>query len=84
MNEQELIAKEKLLMELEDSLIEEFITIRKGKNITQSELAESSRVIRQTVNRIENCLTSPQLGTMLKLLESLGYTLKIVPLKKRN
>lgn len=84
MNEQELIAKEKLLMELEDSLIEEFITIRKGKNITQNELAESSRVIRQTVNRIENCLTSPQLGTMLKLLEPLGYTLKIVPLKKRN
>lgn len=82
MNEQELIAKEKLIVELEDNLIEEFILLRKDKKITQKELAEQSRMIRATVNRVERCLTSPTIGTMLKLLEPLGYTLKIVPLKK--
>lgn len=82
MNEQELIAKEQLIAQLEDNLIEEFILLRKGQNITQKELAEQSRMIRATVNRVERCLTSPTIGTMLKLLEPLGYTLKIVPLKK--
>lgn len=84
MSEQELIAKEKLIAELEYSLIEEFISLRKGKNITQKELAEQSQTIRATVNRVERALTSPTIGTMLKLLEPLGYTVKIVPLQKTN
>ena len=83
MNEQELIAKEKLIVELEDRLIEEFILLRKNQHITQKELAEQSNMIRATVNRVERCLTSSTIGTMIKLLEPLGYTLKIVPLKKK-
>lgn len=84
MNEQELIAKEELIIELEDSLIEEFILLRKNQNITQKELAEKPQMIRATVNRVERALTSPTIGTMLKLLEPLGYTLKIVPLKTKT
>lgn len=80
MNEQEYIAKEKLLVELEYHLIEEFILLRKEKNITQEELAKQSKIIRATVNRVERSLTSPKLQTILRLLEPLGYTLKIVPL----
>lgn len=84
MNEQEYIAKEKLIVELEYNLIEELIFLRKEKNITQKELAEQSRIIRATVNRIEGCLTSPKIDTILRLLEPLGYTLKIVPLEKEK
>lgn len=77
------IAKEQLLMELEYQLIKEFVTIRK-KSITQQELAERSKIVRQTINRIENCLTSPQLSTMIKLLNPLGLTLKIVPIEEKE
>ena len=79
---EEFIEREKLLMDLEYNLIQEFIKIRKGQNVTQQELAESSFVIRQTITRIENCLTSPQIKTMISLLEPLGYTLKIEPIDK--
>ena len=83
MDKQKLITKEELICKLEYNLIEEFINLRKGSNITQKELAEQSNMIRATVNRVERCLTSPTIGTMIKLLEPLGYTLKIVPLKKK-
>lgn len=84
MEKEIFIEKEKLLLDLEYQLIKDFISIRKEQNITQQELAEKSQIIRQTVNRVENCLTSPQIRTMLKLLEPLGFTLKIVPIKERN
>lgn len=82
-NVDELVAKEQLLMDLEYELIKNFIRIRKG-NMTQEELAEETKVVRQTINRIEKGLTSPQLSTMLKLLIPLGFTLKIVPIKERE
>lgn len=82
MEEKDLfVEKEKLIMDLEYELIKEFITIRKNKGVTQQELSEESRVIRQTINRIENCLTSPQIKTMIKILNPLGFTLKIVPIE---
>lgn len=84
MNEQEFIKKEKLLAELEYNLVEDFINIRKSEGITQQDLAENSMVIRQTINRIENLVTSPQISTMLKLLEPMGYTLKIVKIGKEE
>lgn len=77
------VAKEELLMELEYQLIKDFVTLRKEK-MTQQELAEKSRIVRQTINRVENCLTSPQLITMIKLLNPLGFTLKIVPLEEKE
>lgn len=81
---QEYIDREKLLMDLEYKLIEQFISIRKDNHITQDELSKMSKVIRQTINRIENYITSPGVNTMIKLLEPLGYTLKIVPLNDKG
>lgn len=81
---QEYIDREKLLMDLEYRLIEQFISIRKDNHITQDELSKMSKVIRQTINRIENYITSPGVNTMIKLLEPLGYTLKIVPLNDKG
>lgn len=84
MNKEEFIAKENLLADLEYNLISDFISKRKNANLTQEELASKSNSIRATINRIENSLTSPTIGTTLKILEPLGFTLKIVPLKKKN
>lgn len=74
--------KEKILMDLEYEFICEFIKLRKDLGLTQSGLAEMSGVIREKIAKIENRLNSPQLNSLIKVLEPIGYTVKIVPLKK--
>ena len=76
------IKREKMIMDMEYSIITDFIKIRKDSKISQEELAKETNVIRTTIARIENKMNSPQLKTMLELLEPLGYTLDIVPIKK--
>jgi transcriptional regulator with XRE-family HTH domain len=78
------IEKEKMLMDLEYELICNFIKLRKNANMSQQQLADASHVIRTTIARIENGMNSPQLKTLLAILEPLGFTLKIVPLKNEN
>ena len=76
-NMKEHVEKEKLLLELEQQFIEDFVKLRKGIHITQQEMANRAGVIRETIARIENCITSPQLKTLITVLEPLGYTVKI-------
>lgn len=71
------INEEKKISELEYELITEFIKLRKDANLSQQDIANQSKVIRTTVARIENGMNSPQIKTMLQILEPLGYTLKI-------
>ena len=83
MNEIKKIAeREKKIMDLEYEIITNYIKLRKNANISQESLAKETNVIRTTIARIENNMNSPQLKTILELLEPLGYTLEIVPLKK--
>lgn len=77
------IKKEKMLMDLEYDLICNYIKLRKDANLSQQQLADASNVIRTTIARIESGMNSPQLKTLLKLLETLGYTLEIVPLNDK-
>ena len=76
------IEQEKLISQMEYELIAEFIKLRKDANLTQQDIANQSKVIRTTIARIENGMNSPQIKTMLQILEPLGYTLKIEKLKK--
>lgn len=76
------IEQEKLLSDMEYELIVEFIKLRKVANLSQQDIANQSNVIRTTVARIEKGMNSPQLKTMLQILEPLGYTLKIVKKEK--
>ena len=83
MNENKYIKYEKKVMDMEYNLITEYIKLRKGSNISQEELAKQTNVIRTTIARIERNMNSPQLKTMLELLEPLGYTLEIVPIENK-
>ncbi len=74
--------KEKILSELEYNLIVDFIKLRKGKNLSQQQMGEASETIRETIAKIENQIISPQINTLIKILEPLGYTIKIVKIKK--
>lgn len=82
MNSKEYIKREKMIMNMEYSIITNYIKLRKNAKISQEQLANETNVIRTTIARIENNMNSPQLKTMLELLEPLGYTLEIVPIKK--
>ena len=73
---------EKKIMDMQYSIITDYIKLRKDAKMSQEQLAKETKVIRTTIARIENNINSPQLKTMLELLEPLGYTLEIVPIKK--
>lgn len=73
---------EKQVSEMEYNLITEYIQLRKKAHMTQQDIADQTNIIRTTVARIENQMNSPQVKTMLQMLEPLGYTLKIVKEKK--
>lgn len=70
------------LNKLEQEFVDSFINLRKTRRLTQQKMADDAGVIRETVARIENRITSPQVNTLLKILEPLGYTVKITKIKK--
>ncbi len=80
----EYIEREKKLIDIEYNFISDFIKTRKDANLTQQQMADKANVIRTTVARIENLMTSPQLNTLIKLLEPIGYTIKIEPIDKND
>ena len=71
-------------MDLEYKFICDFIKLRKDNNLSQKALAELSGVIREKIAKIENRLNSPQLNSLIEILEPLGYTVKIVPIKRKE
>ena len=80
----ENVDKEQVLSELEYEFVKQFVKIRKKYELTQQEMSDKSGVIRETIARIENRITSPQVNTMLKILEPLGYTIKITKISKKK
>ena len=76
--------KEDKLKELEYDFVQDFIKLRKDNHLTQEAMANQSGVIRLTITRIENLITSPQVNTLIKILEPLGYTVKIEPIDKKK
>lgn len=76
--------KEKVLLDLEYEFICDFIKLRKEKGLTQKSLAELSGVIREKIAKIENHINSPQINSLIKILEPIGYTVKIVPIDKKD
>lgn len=71
-------------IELEKDLMRTIAHIREDKGLTQSQLAEMCNVKQPVIARMESSVHSPQIDSLLKILTPLGYTLQIVPLKKRQ
>ena len=80
------VEKEEILNELQYELICDFIKLRKDKHLTQQQMADNAHIIRETIAKIENRIVSPQINTLIRILEPLGYTLKIEKIKntKKN
>ena len=75
---------EKRIMELEYSLICDFIKLRSWLNLTQKEMAEEAGVVREMIAVIENRKKHPQINTLIKILEPFGYTLSITKINKNT
>lgn len=82
MMSQEEIEHEIKLKELERDVIRQVVEARKSQKLSQRVVGERAGIIRETVAKIENNLNSPQINTLIKLLEPIGYTLGVVPLVK--
>lgn len=76
--------KEKILQDLEYNLLTDFIKLRKEKGLSQQALADLSGVVREKIAKIENGLNSPQINSLIEILEPIGYTIKIVPIGGDN
>lgn len=83
-NRIEFETREKILSDLEYALITDFIKFRKGRHLTQQDMADASSTIRETIAKIENQIVSPQINTLINLLEPFGYTLGIVKIEKKK
>ncbi len=77
-----LAEKEKINFEIE--LIGKMIEAREEKGLSQRQLAEICGVRQPAIARLESMKTTPQIDTLFKILNPLGYTLSIVPLNTEN
>ena len=60
------------------------IGAREAKGLSQRQLAEICGVKQPAIARIESLKTTPQIDTLFKILNPLGYTISIVPLQLNN
>ncbi len=79
---QDEIKHDEYLKELEREVIRQVVVARKSQKLSQRVVGERAGIIRETVAKIENNLNSPQINTLIKLLEPIGFTLGVVPLIK--
>ena len=73
---------DKEILDLETDFIFDFVRVRHELGLTQKEMAEKSKVLRDKIAKIEAGLYSPNLTSLLKILGPHGYTLKIEKIKK--
>jgi DNA-binding XRE family transcriptional regulator len=79
--EKELFTPEEIAASaLKVALIGELIKARQEYGISQKKLEELSGVKQPVIARMEKGSTTPQIGTVIKVLASLGKKLAIVPL----
>ena len=78
----EQLEHDEKLHELELEVIRQVVAARKSQKLSQRVVGERAGIIRETVAKIENNLNSPQINTLIKLLEPIGFTLGVVPLPK--
>lgn len=79
-----LTPEEEEQIRFEEEVIEAFIRARKENNLSQRDLSEKSGIKQPAIARIEKGHLSPRVETLMRLLYSMGYTLKVVPLKKED
>ena len=73
------MSEDKNLSTEEKKINQELISIREASGQSQKKLAEAVGMKQQTIAKIERFLVSPQLRTLMRLLDPFGYKIAIVP-----
>ena len=76
------IIEEQQLIDLEYNLISDFIKLRNELGLTQKEMGEASNTIREIIAVIQTRKKHPQINTLIKILEPIGYTLSITKIQE--
>ena len=74
-----LDAAEKAKIEFEVALIGKVIEARESKGLSQKELADLAGLKQPAIARLETMKATPQIDTLFKVLQPLGFTLAVVP-----
>lgn len=72
---------EKAKIDFEIELIGKVIQAREKRGLSQSDLAILCGLKQPAIARLENLKSTPQIDTLCKVLEPLGYKLTIVPVE---
>ena len=81
---EEEVKHDEYLRDLEREVIRQVVEARKSQHLSQIVVGERAGIIRETGAKIENNLNSPQINTLIKLLEPIGFTLGVIPLVKEE
>lgn len=81
-DETKVSAAEKAQIEFETALIGKLIEAREKQGISQRELAQLSGLKQPAIARLESMRAMPQIDTLFRVLQPLGYTLSITPIEK--
>lgn len=76
--------REEKLKQREVFLLQTLAEIRKDKGFTQREICAIMDMKQPSLAKIERGLISPQLNTLLKILEPLGYTIAFQKIEKEQ
>lgn len=71
-------------IKIEKEIIEATIEARKQSKLSQRELSKKTGIKQPAIARIEKKLCSPKVSTLIKILYPIGYTIKVVPMKKNK
>lgn len=82
-DETKVSSEERAQIEFEAALIGKLIEARESKGLSQRELAELSGVKQPAIARLESLRSTPQIDTLFRILNPLGYTLTIVPIEEK-
>ncbi|MDR1194621.1 MAG: helix-turn-helix transcriptional regulator [Peptococcaceae bacterium] len=74
-----LTQSEKSEIQLKIDLVGKLIEAREQKGISQKKLAEMSGLKQPAIARLERMRATPQIDTLFRVLQPLGYTIAIVP-----
>lgn len=64
-------------------IIPKLMVERNKQGISQRKLSELSNVAQKTISRIESGINIPNVGTLFKLADALGYEISLVLSKKK-
>ena len=80
-DESKVSAAEKAQIEFETAFIGKLIEAREESGLSQRALAELCGLKQPAIARIESMKVTPQIDTLFKVLNSLGYTITITPIE---